>query len=107
MRCRRNGSEALPVVRFRLRKMVPFDVEDAAVSYQVMAEKRGQLNVLVTVMPGDVLEEYESVVREAGYEPGAVLPSTLAAAAAVGDAGAALMVNHTGSFCNYGDYTRR
>ena len=28
--------EALPVVRFRLRKMVPFDVEGAAVSYQVM-----------------------------------------------------------------------
>ncbi|MGB6159572.1 MAG: hypothetical protein WBH45_14890, partial [Acidobacteriaceae bacterium] len=80
-------SEALSVVRFRLRKMVPFDVEGAAVSYQVMTEKRGQLNVLVTVMPGDVLEEYEGVVREAGYEPGVVLPSTLAAAAAVGDAG--------------------
>ncbi len=92
---RRN--EALPVVRFRLRKMVPFDVEGSAVSYQVMTEKDGQLNVLVTVMPGDVLEEYEGVVRKAGYEPGAVLPSTLAAAAAVGDAGATLMVNHTGA----------
>jgi type IV pilus assembly protein PilM len=89
--------EALPVVRFRLRKMVPFDVEGAAVSYQVMAEKKGQLNVLVTVMPGDVLAEYESAVRDAGYEPGAVLPSTLAAAAAVADSGATLMVNHTGA----------
>ncbi|MGB9029473.1 MAG: hypothetical protein WCC27_05055 [Acidobacteriaceae bacterium] len=92
---RRN--EALPVVRFRLRKMVPFDVEGAAVSYQVMTQKNGQLNVLVTVMPGDVLEEYESVVRAAGYDPGTVLPSTLAAAAAVGDEGAVLMVNHTGT----------
>ncbi|MGD0367899.1 MAG: hypothetical protein ABSA94_10610 [Acidobacteriaceae bacterium] len=90
-------SEALPVVRFRLRKMVPFDVEGAAVSYQVMTAKDGQLNLLVTVMPGDVLEEYESAVRNAGYEPGAVLPSTLAAAAAVVDANAALMVNHTGA----------
>jgi type IV pilus assembly protein PilM len=88
--------EALPVVRFRLRKMVPFDVESAAVSYQTMREKNGQLNVLVTVMPGDVLEEYESAVRDAGYEAGAVLPSTLAAAAAVEDANATLMVNHTG-----------
>jgi type IV pilus assembly protein PilM len=90
-------NEAMPVVRFRLRKMVPFDVEGAAVSYQVMTEKHGQLNVLVTVMPRDVLEEYESAMRNAGYEPGTVLPSTLAAAAAVGDVSAALMVNHTGA----------
>lgn len=90
-------SEALSVVRFRLRKMVPFDVEAAAVSYQVMAVKNRQLNVLVTVMPGDVLAEYEAVVRGAGYEAGAVLPSTVAAAATVGDIVATLMVNHMGS----------
>ena len=88
--------EALSVVRFRLRKMVPFDVEGAAVSYQVMSEKDGQLNVLVTVMPGEVLEEYESAVRDAGYEPGAVLPSTLAAAATLVSEGATLMVNRAG-----------
>lgn len=91
------AQEALPVVRFRLRKMVPFDVEGSAVSYQVMAERNGQLIALVTVMPGDVLEEYESTLRDAGYEPGAVLPSTLAAAAAVDDESATLMVNHTGA----------
>ncbi len=92
---RRN--EALPVVRFRLRKMVPFDVETAAVSYQVMTEKKGQLNVLVTVIPGDVLEEYESAVRDAGYDPGVVLPGTLAAAAGVEGDSATLMVNRIGA----------
>ena len=60
-------AEAMAVVRFRLRKMVPFDVESAAVSYQVMAQRAGQMSVLVTVMPGDVLAEYEGVIREAGY----------------------------------------
>ena len=92
---RRN--EALPVVKFRLRKMVPFDVEAAAVSYQVMAQKPGQMSLLVTVMPLDVLEEYESVTRDAGYEPGVVLPSTLAAAAGLSSLGSALMVNCTGA----------
>lgn len=87
--------DALPVVKFRLRKMVPFDVEAAAVSYQVMAQKAGQMSVLVTVMPADVLAEYEGAVREAGFEPGAVLPSTLAAAAALGNDGATLLVNHS------------
>jgi type IV pilus assembly protein PilM len=89
-------AEALPVVRFRLRKMVPFDVETAAVSYQAMAHREGAMSVLVTVMPGEVLAEYEAAVREAGYEPGAVLPSTLAAVAVLGSEGAPLVVNHSG-----------
>ncbi|MGC2637278.1 MAG: hypothetical protein WA294_08855 [Acidobacteriaceae bacterium] len=84
--------EAIAVVKFRLRKMVPFDVEFAAVSYQIMAHKASQISVLVTVMPGDVLAEYETAVREAGYEPGAVLPSTLAATAGL-SGGTALLVN--------------
>jgi type IV pilus assembly protein PilM len=86
--------EALSVVKFRLRKMVPFDVETAAVSYQVMAQKEAHMSTLVTVIPGEVLEEYEGALREAGYEPGAVLPSTLAAAAGLSSENAALMVNH-------------
>ncbi len=89
--------EALPVVRFRLRKMVPFDVETAAVSYQAMAHRSHSVSVLVTVMPGEVLAEYEAAAREAGYEPGAVLPSTLAAVAVLGSEGAPLVVNHTGN----------
>lgn len=85
--------EAMPVVRFRLRKMVPFDVDTAAVSYQVMGQKANQLSVLVTVMPADVLAEYEGAVRDAGYEPGAVLPATLAVAAGLDGGGATLLVN--------------
>lgn len=92
-----NRHEALPVVRFRLRKMVPFDVETAAVSYQVMAHRNNTVSVLVAVMPGEVLAEYEAAAREAGYEPGAVLPSTLAAVAVLGSEGAPLVVNHTGN----------
>lgn len=86
--------EALPVVRFRLRKMVPFDVESAAVSYQLMAHRTDEVSVLVTVMPGEVLAEYESALREIDYQPGAVLPSTLAAAAALDSEGAPLLMNH-------------
>ncbi len=87
--------EALAVVRFRLKKLLPFDVEDAAVSYQVMSsEKGGVIKMLVVAMPKAVLSEYEGVVTAAGYQPGAVLPSTLAALAGLEEqAGAALVVN--------------
>jgi type IV pilus assembly protein PilM len=44
-----------------------------------------------------VLAEYESAVREAGYEPGVVLPSTLAALAAVASEEPALVINRNGS----------
>jgi type IV pilus assembly protein PilM len=88
------AAEALPVVRFRLKKLLPFDADEAIVSYQVMSSNRTVVRVLAVAIPREVLTEYESVVREAGFEPGAVLPSTLAACAGMGEIdAAALLVN--------------
>ena len=64
-------AEALPVVRFRLKKLLPFDADDAAVSYQVMSASKDLLHVLAVAMPRELLADYELVVREAGFEPGA------------------------------------
>ena len=88
--------EALPVVRFRLKKLLPFDADDAAVSYQVMATAKGSLQVLAVAMPRQLLADYESVVREAGFEPGAVLPSTLAALAGLPEQEAPVLVVNAG-----------
>ena len=87
--------DALPVVKFRLAKLLPFSPDAAQVSFQRMSQHSRMLQVLAVAIPLEVLEEYESVVREAGLEPGAVLPSTLAVAAALDDAAqtAALLVN--------------
>lgn len=71
-------AEADAVVRFRLKKALPFDVDRAAISYH--AQPNGTtVKVIVAVMMNSVLAEYESVVHDAGYMPGVVLPSTLAA----------------------------
>ena len=72
-------AEAIPVVRFRLRKMLPFEVENAGVSYQVLSQTESEWKVLAAVVPGPILAEYEAAVRSAGYEPGALLSSSLAA----------------------------
>lgn len=69
--------DADAVVRFRLKKSLPFDVEHSSISF----ERQGGANpvrVVAAITPRNVLEEYESLVREAGYNPGAVLPSMLA-----------------------------
>jgi type IV pilus assembly protein PilM len=89
-------AEALAVVRFRLKKLLPFDADDAAVSYQVMASGRGGMQVLAVAMPKQVLADYEGVVREAGFEPGAVLPSTLAALAGLGEGEMPVLVVNAG-----------
>jgi type IV pilus assembly protein PilM len=89
-------AEAIPVVRFRLRKLVPFEVDDAAVSYQIMRQTAEEARVLVTAIPHAVLAEYEEAARLAGYEPGAVLPSTLAALAALSQQEPTLVVNSNG-----------
>jgi type IV pilus assembly protein PilM len=85
--------EAYPVLRFRLRKMVPFDVEHAGLSYQVLSENKDECRVLVAVIPGPVLAEYEAAVRAAGYEPGAVLPSSLTALEVIDSMEAVLAVS--------------
>jgi type IV pilus assembly protein PilM len=87
-------AEALPVVRFRLKKLLPFDADDAVVSYQVMSSGKDGVRVVAVAMPREVLAEYEGLVTEAGYLPGAVRPSTLAALAGLDEAEVpALVVN--------------
>ena len=90
------ADEALAVVRFRLKKLLPFDADDALVSYQVMSSTRGMVRVLAVAIPREVLGEYEAMVREAGFEPGAVLPSTLAACAGIEEMEAATLVVNAG-----------
>ena len=89
-------SEALPLVRFRLKKLLPFEADDAMVTFQVMSHGKTLVRVLAVAIPRDVLTEYETAVREAGFEPGAVLPSTLATLAGIPEGeSAALVVNGT------------
>jgi type IV pilus assembly protein PilM len=89
------AEEAIPVLRFRLRKMVPFDVEHGGVSYQILSQdkEKSECRVLTAVTPGAILAEYEAAVRAAGYEPGAVLPSSLAAIETADQMEAVLAVN--------------
>ncbi|MGA7139510.1 MAG: hypothetical protein WBZ14_17675, partial [Terriglobales bacterium] len=69
--------EAEAVVRFRLKKSLPFDPADARVSYHAHPTGKG-VQAIAAVVLNTVLEEYESAFRDAGYNPGMVMPSMLA-----------------------------
>ncbi|HUO24070.1 MAG TPA: hypothetical protein VMU61_00290 [Candidatus Aquilonibacter sp.] len=70
--------EALGVVRFRLKKSLPFDVEKARVSYHAQKFPEG-IQIVAAVALASVVEEYEAAFRDAEFSPGIVVPSMLAA----------------------------
>jgi type IV pilus assembly protein PilM len=72
------AQEVDPVIRFRLKKSLPFDVDQASVSYDLRREN-GAVRVVAAVSPKSVVEEYEAAFRDLGYAPGVVVPSSLAA----------------------------
>jgi type IV pilus assembly protein PilM len=71
-------SEAGSIIRFRLKKSLPFDVDHAALSFHAQ-RSNGAVRVVAALSPRPVIDEYEAAFRAAGYQPGVVVPSTLAA----------------------------
>ncbi|MDT8069850.1 MAG: hypothetical protein ROO76_16935 [Terriglobia bacterium] len=74
--------DAEGVIRFRLKKSLPFDVDKAMLSYDVRRTSAG-VKVVAAVAQPTVIEQYEAAFRAAGYQPGVVMPSSLAALGAV------------------------
>ena len=72
------AEEIEPVIRFRLKKSLPFDVDQAVVSYDV-TRSNGSVRAVAAVAPREIIEEYEKAFRDLGYEPGVIMPSSLAA----------------------------
>src|SRR5262245_53969001 len=68
------ASDAAPLIRFRLKKLLPFDVDQAVISYQVQ-RPGAVVQVVAAVTQASVMEEYEALMRDIGLHPGVVLPS--------------------------------
>jgi type IV pilus assembly protein PilM len=73
--------EQLSLVRFRVKKTIPFDIESASVSYykQPGASRKGKIEVVAVTVALEVLARYEAVFRSAGFQPGEITISTLSA----------------------------
>src|SRR5438128_11534430 len=67
-----NRPEAESVVRFRLRKSLPFDIDKAIVSYQVQNSGNGLRDVAAVALHS-VIHDYENSIPEAGFSTGVVL----------------------------------
>lgn len=74
----RRSDEAIPLLRWRLKKSVPFDVDDTVVSCVLQPARNSGVDVLAAVARQRVVRQYEELFEGLGLAPGIVLGSTLA-----------------------------
>ena len=71
-------AERIPLIRFRLRKSVPFHIDEAQLAYAVQRQEPKRIEVLAIAIARPILDEYERVFTDAGYRVGLVIPSCVA-----------------------------
>ncbi|MBK7929177.1 MAG: hypothetical protein IPJ98_17365 [Bryobacterales bacterium] len=70
--------EQLALVRFRLKKTVPFDMDTASISFHPR-QYDGRWYAVAAAAALEIVARYEAAFRSAGFQPGFVTTSALAA----------------------------
>jgi type IV pilus assembly protein PilM len=92
----RRADEALPLLRWRLKKSVPFDVDETVVSWMRQTGKEGALEVVTAVARQRIVREYEDLVEPLDVKSRVILSSTLAALPLLSDSGSTMLVRMSG-----------
>lgn len=88
--------EQLSLIRFRLKRSVPFDVEAAAVGYWAQHNDSKKCDVVAVVTPLEIVSRYEAPFRAAGMNPGFVTTSVLGALELAGEGGVDVLAKIAG-----------
>ncbi len=93
----RAPSEAIPMLRWKLKKSVPFEAEETLVSYMRQAPRDEGVDIVTGLARLRIVREYEMLAEAAGMTPGVVMSSTLAALPLLDDRRAAMLARVAGS----------
>jgi type IV pilus assembly protein PilM len=66
-------TERIALLRFRLRKTVPFEIDEAALAYHVQPGN----SIVAAITPAGTVAHYEAPFRAAGIQPGFVTAASL------------------------------
>lgn len=92
----RRADEAVPLLRWRLKKSVPFDMEETVVSWMRQSGREAALEIVTAVARQRIVREYEDILEPLNAKAGVVLSSTLASLPLLGDEGATLLARMSG-----------
>ena len=93
----RSPQEAMPMLRWKLKKSVPFEADETLISYMRQAPREDGVDVVTALARLRIIREYESLAEGAGLYPGLVLSSSLAAIAILDEHKPTLMARVSGA----------
>ena len=93
----RSAKEAIPMLRWKLKKSVPFEVDETLISYMRQAPREGGVDVVTALGRLRIVREYEAAAEQSGLTAGVVLSSSLAAVSLLADQRPALLARVSGT----------
>jgi len=93
----RSAQEAVPMLRWKLKKSVPFEVDETLLSYMRQAPQADGVDVVTAIARLRIIKEYEGLLDFVGLRPGVVLSSTLAAITLLNDQRPTLLARVSGT----------
>src|SRR5215467_9823331 len=93
----RSPQEAIPMLRWKLKKSVPFEVDETLISYMRQAPRESGVDVVTALGRLRIVREYEGLAEYVGLYPGVVLSSSLAAVALLEDHRPTLLTRISGT----------
>jgi len=92
----RSPAEAVPLLRWRLKKSVPFEAEETLISFMRQAPREEGVDIVTGLARLRIIREYEQLMESVGMIPGVVMSSTLAALPLLDDQHPALLARVAG-----------
>ena len=92
----RSPQEAEPMLRWKLKKSVPFEADETVISYMRQAPREDGVDVVTALARLRIVREYEALAEAAGLYPGVVMSSTLAAITLLDDRKPTLLARVSG-----------
>ena len=93
----RSASEAVPLLRWRLKKSVPFETEETLISFMRQAPRENGVDIVTGLARLRIIREYEQLIESVGMSPGVVMSSTLASLPLLDDRQPCLLVRVVGN----------
>jgi hypothetical protein len=93
----RSAAEAEPMLRWKLKKSVPFEADETLISYMRQAPRESGVDVVTALARLRIIREYESLVEGLSLYPGVIQSSSLAAISLLDDERPTLLARVSGS----------
>jgi len=93
----RSTQEAIPMLRWKLKKSVPFEVDETLLSFMRQTPRGEGVDIVTAIARLRIIKEYEALLEGPGLGPGVVLSSILAAISLLDDHKPTLLARVSGT----------